>query len=253
MSPWADAPLPLRLLSPRPSLLTPSSDTRANASPQKPLDLKQLKQRAAAIPPIVSARASLPHPGTPARKAAAPHAPHLQPRFREAAQEGGCPALGGPRGVASTCSLALLGPSRQPPVSWRNPHGDEAGTAPGLWRACRVGLWRNQGACGPRVSLPPSRPGARAGPCGPRGRAHLAHLRPAPRGFSRAPPDQGGQDIPRLSQHRGQKGGASPVLNERPCGRLPRRGCGEARGRAGSPSEEPPRHNGPASAKAAPL
>lgn len=76
--------------------------------------------------------------------------------------------------------LALLGPSRQPPVSWRNPHGDEAGTAPGLWRACRVGLWRNQGACDLRVSLPPSRPGARAGPCGPRGRAHRAHLRPAP-------------------------------------------------------------------------
>ncbi|XP_032287473.1 nuclear receptor corepressor 2 isoform X14 [Phoca vitulina] len=41
-----------RLLSPRPSLLTPTSDTRANVSPQKPLDLKQLKQRAAAIPPI---------------------------------------------------------------------------------------------------------------------------------------------------------------------------------------------------------
>jgi hypothetical protein len=45
---------PLRLLSPRPSLLTPTGDPRATASPQKPLDLKQLKQRAAAIPPIVS-------------------------------------------------------------------------------------------------------------------------------------------------------------------------------------------------------
>ncbi|XP_058137221.1 nuclear receptor corepressor 2 isoform X4 [Dasypus novemcinctus] len=43
-----------RLLSPRPSLLTPAGDVRASTSPQKPLDLKQLKQRAAAIPPIVS-------------------------------------------------------------------------------------------------------------------------------------------------------------------------------------------------------
>lgn len=43
-----------RLLSPRPSLLNTASDARLNSSPQKPLDLKQLKQRAAAIPPIVS-------------------------------------------------------------------------------------------------------------------------------------------------------------------------------------------------------
>uniref|UniRef100_A0A8C8SF53 Nuclear receptor corepressor 2 n=1 Tax=Pelusios castaneus TaxID=367368 RepID=A0A8C8SF53_9SAUR len=43
-----------RLLSPRPSLLNAANDTRLNASPQKPLDLKQLKQRAAAIPPIIS-------------------------------------------------------------------------------------------------------------------------------------------------------------------------------------------------------
>ncbi|NXX95090.1 NCOR2 protein, partial [Centropus bengalensis] len=41
-----------RLLSPRPSLLNTTSDARLNSSPQKPLDLKQLKQRAAAIPPI---------------------------------------------------------------------------------------------------------------------------------------------------------------------------------------------------------
>ncbi|NXP50111.1 NCOR2 protein, partial [Heliornis fulica] len=41
-----------RLLSPRPSLLNAASDARLNSSPQKPLDLKQLKQRAAAIPPI---------------------------------------------------------------------------------------------------------------------------------------------------------------------------------------------------------
>uniref|UniRef100_A0A8B9UCM3 Nuclear receptor corepressor 2 n=1 Tax=Anas zonorhyncha TaxID=75864 RepID=A0A8B9UCM3_9AVES len=45
-----------RLLSPRPSLLNTASEARLNSSPQKPLDLKQLKQRAAAIPPIVSAR-----------------------------------------------------------------------------------------------------------------------------------------------------------------------------------------------------
>uniref|UniRef100_A0A8C4YPS2 Nuclear receptor corepressor 2 n=1 Tax=Gopherus evgoodei TaxID=1825980 RepID=A0A8C4YPS2_9SAUR len=45
-----------RLLSPRPSLLNAAADARLNSSPQKPLDLKQLKQRAAAIPPIVSTR-----------------------------------------------------------------------------------------------------------------------------------------------------------------------------------------------------
>ncbi|XP_065424766.1 nuclear receptor corepressor 2 isoform X27 [Chrysemys picta bellii] len=43
-----------RLLSPRPSLLNAAADARLNSSPQKPLDLKQLKQRAAAIPPIIS-------------------------------------------------------------------------------------------------------------------------------------------------------------------------------------------------------
>ncbi|XP_069817054.1 nuclear receptor corepressor 2 isoform X15 [Dendropsophus ebraccatus] len=43
-----------RLMSPRPSLLNTGSDTRVNSSPQKPMDLKQLKQRAAAIPPIIS-------------------------------------------------------------------------------------------------------------------------------------------------------------------------------------------------------
>ncbi|XP_032303757.1 nuclear receptor corepressor 2 isoform X11 [Coturnix japonica] len=43
-----------RLLSPRPSLLNAASEARLNSSPQKPLDLKQLKQRAAAIPPIIS-------------------------------------------------------------------------------------------------------------------------------------------------------------------------------------------------------
>ncbi|XP_072000443.1 nuclear receptor corepressor 2 isoform X10 [Engystomops pustulosus] len=43
-----------RLMSPRPSLLSSGSDTRVNSSPQKPMDLKQLKQRAAAIPPIIS-------------------------------------------------------------------------------------------------------------------------------------------------------------------------------------------------------
>ncbi|XP_053135132.1 nuclear receptor corepressor 2 isoform X9 [Hemicordylus capensis] len=44
-----------KLLSPRPSLLnTTTTEARLNSSPQKPLDLKQLKQRAAAIPPIIS-------------------------------------------------------------------------------------------------------------------------------------------------------------------------------------------------------
>uniref|UniRef100_A0A8C3XUZ9 Nuclear receptor corepressor 2 n=1 Tax=Chelydra serpentina TaxID=8475 RepID=A0A8C3XUZ9_CHESE len=42
------------LLSPRPSLLNAAPDARLSSSPQKPLDLKQLKQRAAAIPTIVS-------------------------------------------------------------------------------------------------------------------------------------------------------------------------------------------------------
>ncbi|KAM4810370.1 nuclear receptor corepressor 2 isoform 3-T3 [Rhinophrynus dorsalis] len=49
-----DPALKNRLLSPRPSLLSTGSDVRVNSSPQKPLDLKQLKQRAAAIPPIIS-------------------------------------------------------------------------------------------------------------------------------------------------------------------------------------------------------
>uniref|UniRef100_A0A452SEV0 Nuclear receptor corepressor 2 n=1 Tax=Ursus americanus TaxID=9643 RepID=A0A452SEV0_URSAM len=90
---WADARLLLRLLSPRPSLLTPTSDTRANASPQKPLDLKQLKQRAAAIPPIVSAQ-TLPcrTPGLLPRKAAAPVPPILHLCFRKAVGQDVCPA-----------------------------------------------------------------------------------------------------------------------------------------------------------------
>ena len=67
-----DAGLPHRLLSPRPSLLTPTSDARTNASPQKPLDLKQLKQRAAAIPPIVSPGPTSRAPGLLPSQAAAP-------------------------------------------------------------------------------------------------------------------------------------------------------------------------------------
>ncbi|XP_059532221.1 nuclear receptor corepressor 2 isoform X3 [Myotis daubentonii] len=71
-----------RLLSPRPSLLTPTGDTRAHASPQKPLDLKQLKQRAAAIPPIVT-KAHEPAREDPAPPKPAPPAQpppqHLQP------------------------------------------------------------------------------------------------------------------------------------------------------------------------------
>ncbi|XP_061025325.1 nuclear receptor corepressor 2 isoform X16 [Eubalaena glacialis] len=71
-----------RLLSPRPSLLTPTSDARTNASPQKPLDLKQLKQRAAAIPPIVTKVHEPPREDAAPPKPAAP-APlppqHLQP------------------------------------------------------------------------------------------------------------------------------------------------------------------------------
>ncbi|KAM5238869.1 nuclear receptor corepressor 2 isoform 2-T2 [Ctenodactylus gundi] len=72
-----------RLLSPRPSLLTPAGDPRASTSPQKPLDLKQLKQRAAAIPPIQVTKAHEPPredavPPKPA-PAAPPPPQHLQP------------------------------------------------------------------------------------------------------------------------------------------------------------------------------
>ncbi|KAM5311382.1 nuclear receptor corepressor 2 isoform 7-T9 [Glossophaga mutica] len=78
-----------RLLSPRPSLLAPTSDTRTNASPQKPLDLKQLKQRAAAIPPIVTKAHE------PPREDAAPPAPatpqHLQPESSAPQQAGSSP------------------------------------------------------------------------------------------------------------------------------------------------------------------
>lgn len=116
---------PLRLLSPRPSLLTPTGDTRAHASPQKPLDLKQLKQRAAAIPPIVSAgpppAASRPQPPGPARVLpSAAGAAHLRPP---------CPSL-----------LAPLAA----PASWRNP-GRGGGSSPG----------RGSGAQGAGCGFPP--------------------------------------------------------------------------------------------------
>ncbi|XP_066871223.1 nuclear receptor corepressor 2 isoform X10 [Kogia breviceps] len=80
-----------RLLSPRPSLLTATSDARTNASPQKPLDLKQLKQRAAAIPPIQVAKAH-----EPPREDAAPAAPppppqHLQPESDSPQRPGSSP------------------------------------------------------------------------------------------------------------------------------------------------------------------
>ncbi|XP_036777670.2 nuclear receptor corepressor 2 isoform X11 [Manis pentadactyla] len=72
-----------RLLSPRPSLLAPASDTRANGSPQKPLDLKQLKQRAAAIPPIQVTKVHEPPREDAVPPKPAPPAPplpqHLQP------------------------------------------------------------------------------------------------------------------------------------------------------------------------------
>ncbi len=43
-----------RMTSPRPSLLNYAHDGVISSPLQKPMDLKQLKQRAAAIPPIVS-------------------------------------------------------------------------------------------------------------------------------------------------------------------------------------------------------
>ncbi|XP_033618575.1 nuclear receptor corepressor 2 [Fukomys damarensis] len=83
-----------RLLSPRPSLLTPAGDPRASASPQKPLDLKQLKQRAAAIPPIV-AKAHEPPREDAAAPQLAPAAPpppqHLQSEGDASQQLGSSP------------------------------------------------------------------------------------------------------------------------------------------------------------------
>ncbi|XP_028912623.1 nuclear receptor corepressor 2 isoform X2 [Ornithorhynchus anatinus] len=67
-----------RLLSPRPSLLNTSSEARANASPQKPLDLKQLKQRAAAIPPIQITKV-LESPREDVTPSKPPQPQHLQP------------------------------------------------------------------------------------------------------------------------------------------------------------------------------
>ncbi|XP_054568371.1 nuclear receptor corepressor 2 isoform X3 [Eptesicus fuscus] len=84
-----------RLLSPRPSLLTSTGDARAHASPQKPLDLKQLKQRAAAIPPIQVTKAHEPAREDPAPAKPAPPAQpppqHLQPESGAPQQPGGSP------------------------------------------------------------------------------------------------------------------------------------------------------------------
>ncbi|XP_023576310.1 nuclear receptor corepressor 2 isoform X3 [Octodon degus] len=83
-----------RLLSPRPSLLTPAGDPRASASPQKPLDLKQLKQRAAAIPPIVTKAHEPSREDTaPPPLAPVPPAPvqHLQPESDTAQQPSSSP------------------------------------------------------------------------------------------------------------------------------------------------------------------
>lgn len=108
MSHGPDACLPLRLLSPRPSLLTPTGDARASASPQKPLDLKQLKQRAAAIPPmppIVSAGGGAPpFPQPPHRECrwGAPQPPRPPDRGFLSRNTAGRAGVGG----AGTCSLA---------------------------------------------------------------------------------------------------------------------------------------------------
>eukprot|EP00072_Mus_musculus_P074488 XP_017176251.1 PREDICTED: nuclear receptor corepressor 2 isoform X23 [Mus musculus] len=84
-----------RLLSPRPSLLTPAGDPRASTSPQKPLDLKQLKQRAAAIPPIqVTKVHEPPREDTVPPKPVPPVPPptqHLQPEGDVSQQSGGSP------------------------------------------------------------------------------------------------------------------------------------------------------------------
>uniref|UniRef100_A0A8C9QKW3 Nuclear receptor corepressor 2 n=1 Tax=Spermophilus dauricus TaxID=99837 RepID=A0A8C9QKW3_SPEDA len=95
-----------RLLSPRPSLLTPTSDPRANTSPQKPLDLKQLKQRAAdahfSLPPQQVTKVHEPPREEAAPPKPSPSAPatpqHLQPE-------------GGP----------AQPPSTSPPVKSRSP------------------------------------------------------------------------------------------------------------------------------------
>ncbi|KAM7050958.1 nuclear receptor corepressor 2 isoform 17-T19 [Molossus nigricans] len=85
-----------RLVSPRPSLLSPTGDTRANASPQKPLDLKQLKQRAAAIPPIVTKVHEPPREDTAPPKPAPPAPPppqHLQPESSTPQQSSSSPRV----------------------------------------------------------------------------------------------------------------------------------------------------------------
>lgn len=51
---WLVSVCVFRMTSPRPSLLNYSHDGVISSPLQKPMDLKQLKQRAAAIPPIVS-------------------------------------------------------------------------------------------------------------------------------------------------------------------------------------------------------
>ncbi|KAK7802334.1 hypothetical protein U0070_025286 [Myodes glareolus] len=84
-----------RLLSPRPSLLTPAGDPRASTSPQKPLDLKQLKQRAAAIPPIQVTKVHEPPREDTVPPKPAPTVPpptqHLQPESDVSQQSGGSP------------------------------------------------------------------------------------------------------------------------------------------------------------------
>lgn len=202
--------LPLRLLSPRPSLLTPTSDTRTNASPQKPLDLKQLKQRAAAIPPIVSARPSR----TPGLLQGT--SPGRQWRRLGAQLRAG--AAGG-----STCSLPVSGSL----VPGEIPRERRWERRPGCGGA---GSWRAAG-------LPSALPAGAA--------AHSLPTCALPPRLLPSSPRPGRSGDPLLSQPLGQKGGALPVLMERP--------REEALGCAGSPSEESSHRNGPASTEAAPL
>lgn len=209
MSLWADPCLSLRLLSPRPSLLTPTSDARANASPQKPLDLKQLKQRAAAIPPIVSAQAPPSHtPGLLPRKATASVPPALPLWFNKAVYQGRCTVPWGWRWAAPAASLSSALPSSllfagKIPMEMRQEQLQRAGSRVGWGPGGTRELVAHRAAFYPSSRVPLLALGA-----------GVALPNPASQGFSRAPPDQGRQEISWLSQHRGEKGGVPPTHSE---------------------------------------
>lgn len=132
------------------------------------------------------------------------------------------------QGAGAAPAASLFPPSQQPPVSWRNPHGDEAGTAPGAGR--RVG-WGSEGTLPARC------------PCRPLSQSGCAHHAPPPPPRAlQSSPDQGRQVTapwgegwsPTHSKHEALWGGPTE----------------DSPGHAGSPSKEPFPHPGPAAARA---